>query len=170
MIPQRNISLLSNRLAADGGRRIREDVLERDYCLGWLLAALSQSDLKPVLGFNGGTALKRCYFDDYRFSEDLDFTLLEEIPLEEILRRLETVYRRVRDGSGITFALDRQDRQQHANSYTFYLSYIGPLPGGSDVKVDITVRERLVFPIEDRALRRGYDEFTDIPEDRWIRV
>ena len=77
MIPQRNISLLSNRLASEGGRRIREDVLERDYCLAWFLAVLSRSDLKPVLGFKGGTALKRCYFPDYRFSEDLDFTLLE---------------------------------------------------------------------------------------------
>jgi uncharacterized protein len=35
VIPQRNISLLSNRLAAQGGMRIREDVLERDYCLAW---------------------------------------------------------------------------------------------------------------------------------------
>jgi len=43
VIPQRNISLLSNRLAAGGGRRIREDVLERDYCLAWFLAVLSQS-------------------------------------------------------------------------------------------------------------------------------
>jgi predicted nucleotidyltransferase component of viral defense system len=170
VIPQRNISLLSNRLAAGGGRRIREDVLERDYCLGWFLAELSQSELKPVLGFKGGTALKRCYFGDYRFSEDLDFTLLEEIPFEEILRRLEAVYRGVRDGSGIAFAFDRQDRQQHANSYTFYLSYRGPLPTGNDVKVDITVRERLVFPIEDRGVHRGYDEFADIPEGRSIRV
>jgi predicted nucleotidyltransferase component of viral defense system len=97
VISQRNISLLSNRLAADGGRRIREDVLERDYCLAWFLAVLSQSDLKTVLGFKGGTALKRCYFGDYRFSEDLDFTLLEAIPLEEILGRLEPVYRGVRE-------------------------------------------------------------------------
>jgi predicted nucleotidyltransferase component of viral defense system len=51
---------LSNRLAAAGGLRIREDVLERDYCLAWLLNALSQSDLRPALGFKGGTALKRC--------------------------------------------------------------------------------------------------------------
>jgi len=170
VIPQRNISLLSNRLAAGGGRRIREDVLERDYCVGWLLAVLSQSDLKPALGFKGGTALKRCYFSEYRFSEDLDFTLLEEMPFDEVLRRLEAVYRGVRDGSGIAFAFDRRDRQQHANSYTFYLRYIGPLPAGNDVKVDITVRERLVFPIEDRAVHRGYDEFTDIPDNRLIRV
>jgi predicted nucleotidyltransferase component of viral defense system len=170
VIPQRSISLLSNRLATAGGRRIREDVLERDYCLGWFLAVLSLSDLRPVLGFKGGTALKRCYFADYRFSEDLDFTLLEDVPLDEILRRLEAVYREVRDGSGIVFAFDRQDRQQHANSYTFYLKYTGPLPAGNDVKVDVTIRERLMFPIEDRAVHRGYGEFADIPENRSIRI
>jgi predicted nucleotidyltransferase component of viral defense system len=27
--------------------------------------------------FKGGTCLKKCYFEDYRFSEDLDFTLLD---------------------------------------------------------------------------------------------
>jgi hypothetical protein len=70
MIPQRNLSLLANRLAREGGRRIPESVLERDYCLAWFLAALAQSDLKATLGFKGGTALKRCYFGDYRFSED----------------------------------------------------------------------------------------------------
>jgi predicted nucleotidyltransferase component of viral defense system len=64
LIPQRNISLLSNRLAAGGGR-IRDDVLERDYCLAWFLNALAESDLRPVLAFKGGTALKRCYFADY---------------------------------------------------------------------------------------------------------
>ena len=98
-------------------------MLERDYCLAWFLALLSQSDLKTVLGFKGGTALKRCYFGDYRFSEDLDFTLLEAVSLEEILRQLDAVYRSVRDNSGITFAFDREDRQKHLNSYTFYLKY-----------------------------------------------
>ena len=51
MIPQRNISLLSNRLAMKGERRLREDVLERDYCLAWLLAGIAESGLKAVLAF-----------------------------------------------------------------------------------------------------------------------
>jgi predicted nucleotidyltransferase component of viral defense system len=170
VIPQRNISLLSNRLAADGGRRIREDVLERDYCLAWFLAGLSQSDLKAVLAFKGGTALKRCYFGDYRFSEDLDFTLLEAVPIEEIVRRLGAVYKGVRDDSGITFAFDREDRQKHLNSHTFYLKYTGPLPAGNDAKVDITIREHLVFPLAERPVLRGYEEFVDVPENRLIQV
>jgi predicted nucleotidyltransferase component of viral defense system len=79
MIPQRNLSLLSNRLARAGGRRVVEAVLERDYCLAWFLVGLSRSPLREALVFKGGTALKRCYFGDYRFSEALDFTLAEPL-------------------------------------------------------------------------------------------
>ncbi len=38
------------------------------------------------------------------------------------------------------------------------------------MKVDITISERLVLPIEDRAVLRGYDEYADLPEDSRIRV
>lgn len=54
MIPQRNLSLLSNRLARAGGRRIVEAVLERDYCLAWFLVGLSRSTLRGALVFNWG--------------------------------------------------------------------------------------------------------------------
>ena len=131
MIPQRNLSLLSNRLARAGGRRIPEAVLERDYCLAWFLIGLSQSSLREHLVFKGGTALKRCYFGDYRFSEDLDFTRATEIPPESILSGFEDVYARVRSASGISFSYSRKDRKQHENCYTFYLAYEGPLPAAS---------------------------------------
>jgi len=87
-------------------------VLERDYCLAWFLAALAETDLKAVLGFKGGTALKRCYFGDYRFSEDLDFTLTAQATHDEIKARLEQVYAAVRDASGIFFGFDREDRRK----------------------------------------------------------
>jgi predicted nucleotidyltransferase component of viral defense system len=170
VIPQRNISLLSNRLAAEGGMRIREDVLEQDYCLAWFLCGLAQSDLRPILAFKGGTALKRCYFGDYRFSEDLDFTLREPVPFEEIRARLERVYAAVQEQSGIAFAFDREDPRAHVNSHTFYLSCTGPLPRGSNVKVDITINELLAFPLAERPILRGYEEFSDLPENRSVLV
>jgi len=135
MIPQRNTSLLSNRFAREGGRRIPEAVLERDYCLAWFLAMLAQSPLKPILAFKGGTALRRCYFYNYRFSEDLDFTLLHPISLEEILKYLETLYEEFRIASGIEFAFDRLDRHEHANSHTFFLRYTGWLPSHQEMAV-----------------------------------
>ncbi len=128
MIPQRNISLLSNRLAAGGGLRIREDVLERDYCLAWFLNALAEWDLRPVFAFKGGTALKRSCFPDYRFSEDLDFTLRAALSFDEIRARLEHIYAMALEESGIAFTFDREDPRARANTYTFYLRYAGPLP------------------------------------------
>jgi predicted nucleotidyltransferase component of viral defense system len=170
VIPQRNISLLSNRLAAEGGMRIRDDILERDYCLAWFLCGLAQSDLRPILAFKGGTALKRCYFGDYRFSEDLDFALREPVAFEEIRARLERVYAIVEEQSGIVFAFDREDPRVHINSHTFYLRYTGPLPRGSDVKVDITINELIVFPLVERPILLGYEEFSELPDNRSLLV
>lgn len=172
MIPQRNLSLLSNRLARAGGRRIGEAVLERDYCLAWFLVGLSRSPLRDALVFKGGTALKRCYFGDYRFSEDLDFTLAEPREPDAILAGLETVFAEVRRASGIVVRFARADRKSHQNSHTFYLSYEGPLPAASpkEVKVDVTIREQFVRPVEDRPVLRGYEEYADLPEDAPVRV
>lgn len=172
MIPQRNLSLLSNRLARQGGRRIPEAVLERDYCLAWFLVGLSRSPLRQRLAFKGGTAIKRCYFGDYRFSEDLDFTLTEEVPFETIRAELQPVFEDVRRASGMVLRYERDDRQSHANSHTFYLAYDGPLPARSpnEVKVDITIRERLVLPLAERAVVRGYEEYEDLPEGAVVRV
>lgn len=62
--------------------------LERDYLLSWILAGIGQVDsLRETLVFKGGTALKKCYFGDYRFSEDLDFSGLEGVPTGEAMER-----------------------------------------------------------------------------------
>ena len=62
------------------------NVAEKDYVLGWLLAAINTN---PVLSqswvFKGGTCLKKCYFETYRFSEDLDFTLRDQTHINEVI-------------------------------------------------------------------------------------
>jgi len=173
MIPPRNLSLLANRLAAGGGRRVPEAVLERDYCLAWFLVALSRTPLRERLVFKGGTAIKRCYFGDYRFSEDLDFTLATESTFDEIRRELDPVFAEARRATGVAFRFAREDRRTHGNSHTFYLGYEGPLPGpagGRELKLDITIRERLVFPLEHRPVLRGYEEYADLPDDAKVQV
>lgn len=71
MINQRELSLISNELyESSGGRRIPEQVIELDYALGWFLSELPRNAFANQLAFKGGTALRRCYFGEYRFSED----------------------------------------------------------------------------------------------------
>jgi len=104
MIPQRNISLISNTLVSAGGRRIPEPVIERDYVLAWFLTGLAGHPLREVLAFKGGTALRRCWFEDYRFSEDLDFTLTRPITLEDILAGLTEIFAAVEAACGLRIA------------------------------------------------------------------
>ncbi|MBP9805864.1 MAG: nucleotidyl transferase AbiEii/AbiGii toxin family protein [Candidatus Accumulibacter sp.] len=170
MIPQRNISMISNTLMTAGGRRIPEAVIERDYVLAWFLTGLAGHPLREVLAFKGGTALRRCWFEDYRFSEDLDFTLTRPITLEKILAGLSEIFATVAADSGLRIAFDREDRHGHQNSHTFYLRYQGPLPAANDVKVDITINEVLCFPLQDRPIQRTYDSFDDLPEGPTVKV
>lgn len=62
---------------------LQPSIVEKDYVLGWLLAAINANDaLLDSWVFKGGTCLKKCYFETYRFSEDLDFTLTDVAHLE----------------------------------------------------------------------------------------
>ncbi len=45
---------------------------------------------------------------------------------------------------------------------------VTPRPAGGSVKVDITTREQIVFPLEARPWLRAYEEFADLPDDRVV--
>lgn len=54
---------------------VRQDIVEKDYALSYLLAAIA--DTQPTgeaIVLKGGTALRKLYFENYRFSEDLDYS------------------------------------------------------------------------------------------------
>lgn len=169
MIPQQKLSLIANNIYKNfGGQRVSENVLERDYCLGWLLIGLARSRIKENLIFKGGTALRRCYFHDYRFSEDLDFTLKTNLELASIISGLEEVYALTKEASGIEFGFSRFDSQSHLNSYTFYLWYKGPLPNtakAKEIKVDITIQELIINKPCERKILNSYPEY-DFPENK----
>jgi hypothetical protein len=133
---------------------------------------MSATPLRDILAFKGGTAIKKCYIPDYRFSEDLDFTLREEISFEAIQGHLDEAFSRTEEASGVKIRFSRYDRHSHENSHTFYLAYEGPLPGaaGKEVKVDITIRERIVFPIATLPVLKAYAEYRDLPTDAAIGV
>jgi predicted nucleotidyltransferase component of viral defense system len=73
---------------------IRVELQERDYTLGWFLLGLAQTpDLLQAVVFKGGTALRKMYFPTYRFSQDLDFTVVQSMEEQDLEARVETVCR-----------------------------------------------------------------------------
>ncbi|MBI5369167.1 MAG: nucleotidyl transferase AbiEii/AbiGii toxin family protein [Planctomycetes bacterium] len=154
--------------------RLRADVVEKDYVLGWLLAAIARHPATQGLWvFKGGTCLKKCLFETHRFSEDLDFSLLPEAEYtEETLREaLQELARSATDMSGITFPPDavaiRQRRDKLGrDTYEGKVGYHGPLYESARttprVVFDLTRHE----PVLDGEHRRGiHHPFPDaLPE------
>lgn len=60
-------------------------IIEKDYALSYLLKAISIAEgLGDALVLKGGTALRKLYFRDYRFSEDLDYSTREIGPIARL--------------------------------------------------------------------------------------
>ena len=112
---------------------IPREVLERDYLLSWILAGLARTEpLRDTLVFKGGTALKKCYFGEYRFSEDLDFSCLHGAPSGEAME--EAIGRACR--SAIALLDEYAPVEIECERYTEK----EPHPGGQEA---FTIRARL---------------------------
>lgn len=91
-------------------RNLPLDLVEKDYVLGWLLFGIFSGSVSEQLAFKGGTALSKVYFpNQWRLSEDLDFTLLNEADLNDIVKNLEhEIPQLVQKASGISVTIKRQ--------------------------------------------------------------
>ncbi|HLB42237.1 MAG: hypothetical protein A3F13_00880 [Gammaproteobacteria bacterium RIFCSPHIGHO2_12_FULL_40_19] len=70
-------------------KKSRADLVEKDYALSYILAGIAkQQQLSHSLVFKGGTALKKIFFGDYRFSVDLDFSTLNAPKKPRIGKRI----------------------------------------------------------------------------------
>ena len=133
-------------------------VVEKDYVLGWLLWAIGSHDgISDSWVFKGGTCLKKCFFETYRFSEDLDFTLtdlahLDETFLQQVFADISAA---VHDRTGIEVPIDAQRVDLYRNprggmSCQARIGYRGPVsPRGANmprIKFDLTADELLVLP------------------------
>ena len=154
--------------------RLREDVIEKDYVLGWVLWGIgSEPALREHWVFKGGTCLKKCYIETYRFSEDLDFTLLEGGPLapDDVLPILRGLLDRVNQASGIDFSVEapRLRLRPGRRAAEGRVYYIGPrgTPGPASIKLDLDGDESVLRPTEWRPIAHAYDD--GLPEPATVQ-
>ncbi|MFN7904013.1 MAG: nucleotidyl transferase AbiEii/AbiGii toxin family protein [Pseudobdellovibrionaceae bacterium] len=54
---------------------------------------------------------------------------------------------------------------------TFYISYVGLLPGAAkEVKVDVTFKENILTPVVEKEIIKTYDEYADFLIDAKVWV
>ncbi|HRH40296.1 MAG TPA: nucleotidyl transferase AbiEii/AbiGii toxin family protein, partial [Pyrinomonadaceae bacterium] len=109
---------------------VRDQQIEKDYILSWILKGIAEHEhLAKVLVFKGGTVLKKFYFEDYRFSEDLDFTLLDNsISNEQIFAWFGEVFEFIKEEANIPLEI-LDNNEYEDGGINFYISYTGPLGG-----------------------------------------
>lgn len=142
-------------------------IIEKDYVLSKALMALSQVDgFRDALIFKGGTALKKCYYHQWRFSEDLDFTSRAPLNPNEVKGIFEKACDVAARQSGLSLrVMEYSQYPKSGNKLTtaqLKLGYDGPLRKSSgqknNIRVDIAFDETIVSePIS----RKIFQQFTD---------
>ncbi len=148
------------------------NVIEKDYALGWVLAGIANAEgLSTAWVFKGGTALKKCFFETYRFSEDLDFTVTDEKYLD--LDSLTEIFRKIADWvyeqAGLEIPRDTIRFESYTNprgktSVQGRIGYRGPLKPGGDlprIRFDLTKDELVVLNPEDERSTPSSFRFAD---------
>lgn len=149
------------------------EIVEKDYVLGWLLGGIfNHPALQSTWLFKGGTCLKKCYFETYRFSEDLDFTLRnpEHLTQEFLDTTFPEVAGWIYERCGIEMPPDTITFEIYANprgklSVQGRIGYRGPLQRRGSIpriKLDLTDDERIVL---DPIWREVHHPYSDRPGD-----
>jgi predicted nucleotidyltransferase component of viral defense system len=156
-----------------GEWQLRPEVVEKDYVLGWLLAAIARHpETSAHWVFKGGTSLKKCYFETYRFSEDLDFSLLESgrYSEEDLRAILLEITAETATMSGLRFpedAISVRSRRDKLGRPTFEgkVGYQGPLayPGVRRILFDLTQHEPVLDGVHPQGVHHPYPD--GLPEE-----
>ena len=151
---------------------LRANVVEKDYVLGWLLSGIhNHNQIKDDWVFKGGTCLKKCYINTYRFSEDLDFTLVKGATLEPefLIQCFREIAEWIYDATGIEIPenlirFDVYENHREGISAQGRLGYRGPLQPGGDlprIKLDLTLDEILVMKPVIQKVDHPYSDHPD---------
>ena len=168
MITRKEILKFSNKYG------VPATTIDKDYVLGHLVAGIFDNRyLKKRFIFKGGTCLKKCYFEDYRFSEDLDFTIIPPIDKRIINSNLKNIIQKITSQTDILFGkliVDDVFFQDKLKGYELVIPFWGAnhpknkkpsfnqnLP---KIKIDITLFEKVYSQPEIRELIHPYSDIS----------
>lgn len=146
---------------------IHQDIIQKDYALSYLLTAITEMDeFHENLVLKGGTALRKLYFQDYRFSEDLDFSTRFPGPINQCDGLMQDAI------NNMLISLNKKGPFQ---AFLQPLALNLPHPSGQEayivriqfpeqrqplcrLKIEITIDEPILTSIVPRPLYHGFDE------------
>jgi len=152
MIPEREIKEQAREFG------VPTSTIERDYAQNWLLAML-----RPInMALKGGTGIRKVYIEHYRFSDDLDFTLLRPIDKETLQGSVRDAVARAREESGIQFeeeiGIFKTVSGFRATAKFRILHSSATTPINIDLDITDSDKEQVILPVQERRI---FHHFSD---------
>lgn len=113
----------------------------------------------------GGTGIRKVFLENYRFSDDLDFTLVHDHDKNDIEERVKNAVNAAKEKSGINF--EEVTLKEVKNGYTIsvYFRLLRTMGSPLRIKLDLTRKDREIklLPYEKRMI---IHPFSDVVETR----
>jgi len=132
--------------------------IERDYVQNWLLKYL------PEMAFKGGTCLRKVYFKNYRFSDDLDFTLLKRTNITNLENKIFKALLLTKAESKIEIE-NEINSEEVKNGYSFDIYFRISRVSGFPIKIKIDVtkygNEKIINQLVKKEINHPYSDKID---------
>jgi predicted nucleotidyltransferase component of viral defense system len=135
---------ITRRASSDG---VPAKTVERDYALAHAVSAIARSEGGRSLVFKGGTSLRFIHFEDYRYSADLDFSIVGATTKDGLSLIEAALAGNDADGPSLRLTNDDPPR----------IAYTGPLGRERTIKLDLADDEHVVHTERGRLLPRWPD-------------
>ncbi|MHA1233399.1 MAG: nucleotidyl transferase AbiEii/AbiGii toxin family protein [Candidatus Helarchaeota archaeon] len=137
---------------------VSPEIIEKDYLIELVLFYFSKdSSLCENLVFRGGTALKKVYFPEYRFSEDLDFVIDSKKEINVYQDIIIQILQKI--SSDYPIKIDKRSIFERDRLQLFIIYDIIPdIRGIKELKVDI-LQDYYIPKHERKGLLFSYPEF-----------
>ena len=153
-------------------QNVPKSTIDKDWVLGHFIDAIySVTECREKLVFKGGTGLRKCYFPNYRFSEDLDFTSVDPsfVLDKKLLQRIIDI---ITERTEVPLYIQEISELRFNDQLTGYKAIVkfwgadhssNQIPPPVDrwntsVKIEIILYELMIFPIENKEVFHPYSD------------
>jgi predicted nucleotidyltransferase component of viral defense system len=145
MITERELRQIAGRTGLGVGQT------EHEYAMLCVLDTLHQTaPLAETFCLKGGTALRLIYFDDWRHSVDLDFSVLPAFPGAELRAHVEHWFAQVQAQHGMAVRL--LDYHRANGAARMRAQFMGPLRHPARLLFDVTLDEPILLSPQRRTV------------------
>ena len=149
---------------AAGKCKVPAETIEKDYVICWILKCLSASFFREDFIFYGGTAIKRMYFEDHRYSEDIDLISRKTFGQDFLASETARSLKKAGEAVNLIMTIDPERILSKGTRTQIFIEYSGydEIVGApKEVRLDLAMDMEPCGDTEEGELFASYSDLKD---------